>query len=429
MKSKRHWGVVLVVAALVASACGSSSGHGAATGTTPGTSATGSSAAGKSPILLGYIGDLTGVASSTFADGAAGAQARIDVQNAEGGVNGHPLKMVTADTESSPGGAATAAEELVQTKHVFAIMENSALFFGSAPYLAKQGIPVTGTGIDGPEWSSDPNLFDSLGPPVDGPIDGHIWTTTGAAAFFKSLGATKVAGDAAATPSSTAALEATFDTFPKSGVSQCYMNTSQPLGGVNVTAVVLAIQHAGCNGLYVSNVDSTDIAFGQGLKDQGLNLKATFLAEGYDNAVLDSPSARASVQGDYFDGLINFTTPNAATVQMLAALRQYDKAFTGGIPDLGLYGGWSAADLMIQGLKDAGASPTHASFIANLHQVTNYDMGGLAPSPWGFAHFGTPQMLPSKACGWFFQLKGDNFVSANNGQPYCGTYVETPVTG
>jgi branched-chain amino acid transport system substrate-binding protein len=418
---------VLGAAALIASSCGSSSGHQSAATTTPPASTKTTGVATKSPIVLGYIGDLTGLASSTFADGAAGAQARIDLQNAEGGVDGHPLEMVTADTESSPEAAATAAEELVQSKHVFAVMENSALFFGAAPYLAKVDVPVTGTGIDGPEWATDPNLFDSIGPPVDGPIAGHIWTTTGAATFFKSLGATKVAGDAAATPSSTQALEAVFDTFPKSGLSTCYLNTSQPLGGIDVTSVVLAIKNAGCNGLYVSNVDSTDIAFGQGLKNAGLKLNATFLAEGYDNSVLDSAAARASVQGDYFDGEINFTTPNAPTSAMLAALRKYDPAFTGGIPDLGLYGGWSAADLMILGLKDAGATPTHASFINNLHQVSNYDIGGLAPSSWGFTNFGTAKMLPKTACGWFFQLKGDTFVSANNGKPYCGTYIETPV--
>ena len=52
------------------------------------------SAAG-SPIVIGYISDQTGVASSTFADGQGGAQARIDAQNARGGVNGHELVLVS----------------------------------------------------------------------------------------------------------------------------------------------------------------------------------------------------------------------------------------------------------------------------------------------------------------------------------------------
>ncbi len=97
MESPSRWSVALGAAVLVASTLLGATGSGAAT-------------SNNSPIVLGYIGDLTGVAASTFADGPAGAQARIDLQNAEGGVDGHKLKMVVADTQSSPTLAATAAE-------------------------------------------------------------------------------------------------------------------------------------------------------------------------------------------------------------------------------------------------------------------------------------------------------------------------------
>ena len=259
---------------------------------------------------------------------------RIDVQNAEGGVDGHQLKMIVSDTQSSPSSAATAAENLVETDHVLGIMENSALFFGAAPYLLKAGVPVTGTGIDGPEWSSDANLFDASGPPINGPVAGHLWTTTTTAEFFKGLGATKVAFIAAQTPSSTDGIDATLTTFPKAGLTNCYQ-TTLPLGGINVTTDVLAIKNAGCDGLYVSNVDDTAVAFGQGLKNAGYTMKAAFLGEGYDNTVLDSATNRASVQGGYFGGTSidpNFTQPNTATASMLAALHKYDKSFPGGIP-------------------------------------------------------------------------------------------------
>jgi hypothetical protein len=84
---------------------------------------------------------------------------------------------------------------------------------------------------------------------------------------------------------------------------------------------------------------------------------------------------------------------------------------------------------MIRGLEAAGPNPTHASFITNLHKVATYDIGGLTPSSWGFTNFGTVKMIPKTACGWFFQLVGDKFVTGNNGKPYCGSYIESPVTG
>ena len=91
-----------------------------------GTAGAGAASAKKSPILIGYMGDLTGPAASTFADGPGGAQARIDVLNAAGGINGHPIQLKVVDTTSRPTGAATAAQELV-SDHVFGVIENSAL--------------------------------------------------------------------------------------------------------------------------------------------------------------------------------------------------------------------------------------------------------------------------------------------------------------
>ncbi len=383
-------------------------------------------AADKSPILVGYIGDLTGPAASTFADGAAAAQARIDLQNAQGGIDGHPIQMVTEDTESSPTTAATDAEELV-SKKVVGIIENSALFFGGAPYLLKEGIPVTGTGIDGPEWNTDTNLFDAFGPPTAGEVDGHYWTTTGDAAIYKLLGVTKIAGVANQTESAVQSVNSAFYALEKAGLKKCYENTSLPLGSVNITTLVLAIQSSGCNGLFTSYVDATDIALAQGIKNAGLKMPGQLYAEGYDNNVLDSPSARAALQGDYFATGIDFSSPNTATKNMLAALKKYDPAFHGGIPDLGIYGSWQSADLMVDGLQAAASHLTSSAIITDLHKVSSFNAGGILASSFGFNHFGTPQMYPKQACEWVVELKGANFVTINGGKPICGTYE--PVLG
>ncbi|HUZ09204.1 MAG TPA: ABC transporter substrate-binding protein, partial [Acidimicrobiales bacterium] len=81
------------------------------------------SGAAASTITIGYVTDLTGVASSTFADGAGGAQARIDLQNAQGGVNGHKLKLVVEDDQSSPTVNKTASQDLVQNKGAFGVIQ------------------------------------------------------------------------------------------------------------------------------------------------------------------------------------------------------------------------------------------------------------------------------------------------------------------
>jgi hypothetical protein len=109
---------------------------------------------------------------------------------------------------------------------------------------------------------------------------------------------------------------------------------------------------------------------------------------------------------------------------MLDTLKKYDSHFSGGIPDLGLYGSYLAMDLMIKGLQVAGTNPTRESFISNLRQVTNYDAGGILPSPTTFANFGTKSMLPETYCTYVFQLKSPGgFVTYNGGKPMCGKLI------
>ena len=58
-------------------------------------------------------------------------KARIDLQNAEGGVDGRKIKFITEDDQSSPSDAATAAAAEV-AKGVFAIDYNSPFAYGAA---------------------------------------------------------------------------------------------------------------------------------------------------------------------------------------------------------------------------------------------------------------------------------------------------------
>jgi ABC-type branched-subunit amino acid transport system substrate-binding protein len=383
--------------------------------------------AAKSPIVLGYIGDQTGVSASTFADGIGGAQARIDLQNKEGGVDGRQLKLVSVDSTSSTTGAATAVQDLISIHHVFGIIEDSAFFFGGSKYAQQAGVPVTGYGIDGPEWLEQPNtnMFDVI--PADyTPLGGYIYDSTVAAQFFKDFGATKVGVlGYGISPSATEASEEAVYVDKLEGIGDCDLDLSTPFGGVNFTSTVLKLKSDGCNGYETVFEDGSDIAVGQAVKNAGLSMKVQLMSEGYDNNVLDSATARAAIQGDYFGTLINFSTPNAATKTMLSALKTYDNGFTG-IPDLGLYSGYLSADLMIYGLQHAGSNPTQASFIKNLRQVDDYTAGGLLPSATTFEHFGTAAMLSTSSCEYFVQLKGTKFVVVNGGKPICGKIVKIP---
>src|ERR1039458_1399806 len=64
-----------------------------------------------SPITLAYITSLTGPGASEDAGSQAGFLARIDEQNAMGGVNGHKIVPLGGGDQTSPTVIATAVQD------------------------------------------------------------------------------------------------------------------------------------------------------------------------------------------------------------------------------------------------------------------------------------------------------------------------------
>src|SRR6185503_15923465 len=105
-------------------AAGSSSSAGAATvdtsscGSKPGVKATGT------PIRLGAI--ATNQPGTSFTDIPNMAKAYFDCVNANGGVNGHPIKLYIATEQTNPAQIAADAKQLVQTDKVVGIVGNTS---------------------------------------------------------------------------------------------------------------------------------------------------------------------------------------------------------------------------------------------------------------------------------------------------------------
>ena len=118
-------------------------------------------------ITIAYISSLTGPGAAEDASSPAGFDARIALQNAEGGIDGHKLVPLVVDDQTSPSAIATAVQDA--DSKAFAIVSQSPLFFLAAKYPQQQGIPVTGSYSDGPEWGEQPytNMFASDAGSVD----------------------------------------------------------------------------------------------------------------------------------------------------------------------------------------------------------------------------------------------------------------------
>ncbi len=384
-------------------------------------SASAASASG-SPITIAYVTSVTGEGASEDGTSPAAFEARLDLQNAEGGVNGHKLVPLVIDDETSPTEIATAVQEA--DSKAFGIVSQSPLFFLAAKYPQQQGVPVTGSYSDGPEWGEQPytNMFAA----DVGSLNPKYPVTTLAGNFLKQRGATVLGSFGyGISPSSSRAAIQTADSFKHAGGKVGVLNTTVPFGGTDFTADALVAKQDGVNALVPEMDDNSNFALAVALHQAGVKLKAALFATGYEPSVINSP-VWPSLQGDYFYSLFRpWSLPDPATKQMQAAMEKYAHFTKSDFPSFSQYEAWLGADLMIKGLQLAGHNPTQAGVIKALRGVTSYNANGLLPQPLDFAtDFGHD---PAQSCAWMVQAEKTGFTTISS-KPFCGADIPGTAT-
>jgi len=94
----------------------------------------------KGPYKVGYSADVTGPAADTFAPILEGFRLYVQHVNDAGGIDGHPIQLITGDNRSSSSKAAADAKKFVEMEKVH-MMINSASSVTFAPMIeeAKKG--------------------------------------------------------------------------------------------------------------------------------------------------------------------------------------------------------------------------------------------------------------------------------------------------
>jgi len=390
-------------------------GAGAQTETTPGVT--------SKAVTLGFISSHTGVAAAIQANAEKACQARVDAQNAQGGVNGRKIDLETADDASS-GANLTAAQDLVQNRKAFAVIDSSAFAFLAWRFLKDQGVPMIGGGFDGSYYYNKGNesIISALGGGT--PVPGLTYDT--ATKVMKQMGAKKVgAVGYGASPSSSESARAT-ETYgaQAQGLKGVYLNNTLDFGSTDIGPVVLGVKNSGADGLYLPLDANTNFAIVQGLQQNGVKMKSNVLATGYSQALLDQPIAQTITKNDVmFTGYRPVELGGPAVKKFQANLKKY--AGITGVPDYGTYTAYIICDLAIQGLQAAGKTPTRQSFVDGVRSLGQYDAAGLtcAPIDVSTASFGK---VGKTSCTWFVAVENGKFKVLNGGKPVTGKLVGDP---
>lgn len=398
---------VVTVILTLAAACSSSS-KGATNGSSAGS--------GTTTYKLGVLVDMTGPASTNDHYFPQGVAAGVGVA----GTEGVKVKYYVADTQSSPTGALTAAKQLVEEDHVFAVLALSALTFAAAPYLTSHGIPVIGAAEDGTEWLTARNMFSVFG------TEDYTKVYSQYGLIFKKLGATNVASIGySISPSSADAAKGAAVSARLAGLKVGYLNANFPFGSTNVGPVALAIKAAGSNGLNASIETNTEFALINALRQDGANPKVALVSTGYGgDLAAGGPGAEQTAQGLYFPLAYEpAELHTAATEKLVEALKKY-AGISGVDPGYAQYLGYMSVDLFVQGLKLTGPNPTRAAMINALLGVRSYNGAGLyGTHSIGFALDQRGKASGADNCYWVVKYLGSTFHLVPGMEPICGETV------
>jgi branched-chain amino acid transport system substrate-binding protein len=349
-------------------------------GTKPGVKATGT------PIPLGAI--ATNQPGTSFTDIPNMAAAYFDCVNANGGINGHPIKLYLETEQTNPAQIAADAHKLVQTDHVVGIVGNTSILECTInhSYWQKLGYFVVDSGIAPECYSTSNSAAVNMGP---------RYSSDGAVQYALSQHVSKVVFDQSNVPGTgyIAAGPAALAAAAHTPIVQLTENV--PISDANSVAIK-EVNDAGPNGAVILNFTPPEaLVILQAAQKLGLEDRVKL----WGCSTPCNTDFLAKALGPKWDHKLfvnaELTPPDATNTPKMALykaiLAQYGKSVSGGVGSFSQMG-FAEAEIMVHALESVTGAYTVASVNAALKAVSNFDTGMLCQG-WTYGSF--PMHIPN----------------------------------
>jgi len=409
MSTRKVAAVLAALIAATAAGCGDSDDEKSSGGTAtkPAAAAAPKANVSGDPIVVGSICSCTGPIAASIGKSLDVMKVWEQHTNATGGINGHPVKVVTVDDGQTPAKGLAGVKKLIETDKVVAIVGQMSLTSATwEKYASQKGVPVVGgQPVDTP-FMTNPDFFAS--------------GTTLPIMLFGQLAMTKEAGKkhiglfyCAETPI-CAQIEPILAGLGKQlglKVTGTKISSTAP----NYTAPCLSFKQKGVDALFTAvNSDVVprvvDACAQQGYRPLTIASTATTQRSWLDNDNLDG-SLITGTNAVYTDT----TVPGVKT--FIEELDQYSPGLTDS-PQFSapLLYPWSGGKLFAAAATKAKLTPTSTSADVKkgLYALKNETLEGISP-PLNFVK-GKPGF---PTCYFAQKLEGGEFKATGDGAPVC----------
>ena len=315
-------------------------------------------------VTFGMHTDLSGVAATYGVSSSNGVKMRFDEINDAGGINGRKLKVIIEDQGYQVPKAVQACNKLINRDKVFA-------------FVAPLGTPMNNACFKEQFSVGVPNLFPlsaarSMYEPYErlkfyGAASYVDQIRSGIEYFVKQKGKKAVCVMYQDTDFGKEILEGAELQTKKLGIKIVESAAHKPTDQ-DFTAPITKLRNAGCDLIAMGTIVRDSIVPYTTARKAGWN-DVTFLGSAavYDLVVGAAPG----MDGFYGMGLTEMPYVDSNVASVKKFVEDYKKKFNVD-PNIGAVYGYVAADLTVQGLKNAGKDLTLDSFIKGMEAIKNH---------------------------------------------------------
>lgn len=349
-------------------------------------------------IRVGGVASISNLLNAPYSDIFKGAKAYFDMVDAEGGIYGRSIEVVS-ERDDQMGNNLREVEGLLSQDDVFAAIGMATIAdFSGAEALEQAGIPTFGWNIN-EDWTGKQNLFGNAGALCIGCVGVELpW-------IAQELGKKKVGVLGYNVPSSKKCAEGVRDSFealPSAGVG--FYSDSLSFGTTDFSVEVGKMKDAGVDFVTTCMDTNAVLAIAKELRKQDVDA-IQYLPNGYDQAFMEA-------NGEFFEGsIVRVPFVPYETKTQPQGLKDYLKWMkkAGFTPNEYTTYGWINAAMLVEGLKAAGPDFTQQKVVDALNEMTDVDVDGLLSGiDWTTQHTDT---TPPVSCAAYVVVKDGKFLS------------------
>jgi branched-chain amino acid transport system substrate-binding protein len=364
------------------------------------------SAAGvtEKEIVIGTYTDLSGVTVSWGVNNSNAIRMAFDEVNAKGGINGRMIRYIVEDNQYQVPRSIQAANKLINSDHVFLMIANGGTPMNNAtmPEQLEKGVPNMFP------LTSARSMYEPYNRLKFGLVASYYdQMRSGVKYFVEKRGKKAIC---------LMSQDTDFGRDVSDGVKDQLKAMNQSLAGetlhkptdTDFSAAVARMKAAKCDLVAIGGIVRDTIQIISAIRKSGWDVETLGNIATYENTVAEVPGG--VTEGYYTMTSVLLLDPADPKPEVQAFVKNY-KAKFGREPNFPAQIGYSAAYLLVEGLKNAGTNLNLDSFITGMEAIKGYkDIFGSPPFTYG------PKIRQGSNESFMVQVKGGKWVVAE-GKP------------